>query len=293
MTTTDRWARGGLWMRNLGLVLLLFVVYQLWGTSLGQARVQDQLTRSFTETIDAGTRPGSESEPLPLTATGDAVAIIDIPKIGVRQAVVEGTSVSALRKGPGHYPSTSLPGESGNVAIAGHRTTYGAPFGRLDELDVGDTVRLVTPRGRLRYELERTEIVSPSDTAALGNTADNRLTLTTCHPRFSATERLIVVAKLAPGADDADQPVARSLPIDQERVPVGQDDGEQVGLSGRWAALLPALFWAVLVIAAGRAIWLLARRWVAWPAYLLGAPWVAVLVLQLFSTIDQVLPAGY
>ncbi len=276
-------------MRNLGVVLLLFVAYQLWGTSLGQARSQDRLTRSFTDTLGAGPQAAT-SGPLPVAPTGDAVAIVDIPKIGVHQAVVEGTGVADLRKGPGHYPSTSLPGEAGNVAIAGHRTTYGAPFGQLDDLSVGDVVRLVTRRGRFRYEVVGHKVVSPSDTRALAPTADNRITLTTCHPRFSAGQRLIVVARFAPGGDDVAEPAERSVPVEQAPSPAGV---EEVGLSGRWSALLPALFWGLLVIAAGRAAWLLARRWEPWLAYLVCVPWVVVLLLELFVNIDQVLPAGY
>jgi len=243
--------------------------------------------------LEATPQPGSDSDPLPAAATGDAIAILDIPEIGVRQAVVEGTSVGVLRKAPGHYSTTSLPGERGNVAIAGHRTTYGAPFGRLDELDPGNVIRLVTPRGRLRYEVLGRSVVSPSDTRALAPTADDRLTLTTCHPRFSATERLIVVAKLAPAGDEVAAPVKRSLPVGETSVAAGEDGDAEVGLSGRWSALLPTVLWAALVVAAGRATWLLARRWVPWVSYLVCAPWVGVLMLQLFSNVDQVLPAGY
>jgi len=289
-TAGDRWARGGLWTRNLGLVLLLFVAFQLWGTSLGQARSQDRLTRSFTDRLEAGPPPGAASEPLPAAPPGDAVAIVDIPRIGVRQAVVEGTEVGDLRKGPGHYPATSLPGESGNVAIAGHRTTYGAPFGRLDELEAGDVVRLVTSRGRLRYEVLGHKVVNPSDTRALAPSAENRLTLTTCNPRFSATERLVVVARFAPGGDDIAEPAPASVSVDPMPAPSGR---QAIGLSGRWSAIVPAVFWTLLVVAAGRATALLARRWVPWLTYLVCAPWVAVLLLELFINVDQVLPAGY
>ncbi len=286
----DRRAQVGLWIRNLGIVLLLFVVYQLWGTSLGQARSQDRLTRSFTETLEAGSQPGAQPEPLPSAVTGEAVAIVSIPKIGVRQAVVEGTGVGDLRKGPGHYPATSLPGETGNVVIAGHRTTYGAPFGRLDELEAGDVVRLVTRQGRLRYEVVGHQVVSPSDTGVLMPTGDNRLTLTTCHPRFSAAERLVVTAKLAPGGDDVAEPVKRTLPVEQTPPPA---EGAEVGLSGHWSALLPVAFWALLGVAGGRATRQLARRWEPRLTYLVCAPWVGVLLLQLFTSVDRLLPAGY
>lgn len=101
-----------------------------------------------------------------------------------------------LKKGPGHYPGTALPGGSGNAAIAGHRTTYGAPFFRVDELEAGDPIFITIRGGRYRYDVSELKIVAPEDAWVLEPTEDNRLTLTTCHPRYSAAQRLIVVAQL-------------------------------------------------------------------------------------------------
>ena len=134
-----------------GLLLLLFVAYQLWGTGIYQARAQNDLEQQFDQALATGATPTTiarrrrrprdrdaprrpRSAPLTAPAEGDAIARIGIPKIGVDQYVVEGVNVDDLRKGPGHYPSTQLPGHEGNSAIAGHRTTYGAPFGDLDQL---------------------------------------------------------------------------------------------------------------------------------------------------------------
>ncbi len=120
--------------------------------------------------------------------------MIKIPKIGVDRVVVEGVEVEHLKKGPGHYPETALPGQLGNMVISGHRTTYGAPFYRLDELQVGDEIVVVDAVGSYQYKVTETKIVRPTDLGVIAPSSDARLTLTTCHPRFSARQRLIVVA---------------------------------------------------------------------------------------------------
>lgn len=128
---------------------------------------------------------------------GDPLTRIEIPAIGVDTIVVQGTSPSALRAGAGHYPNTPLPGQRGNVAIAGHRTTYGRPFNRVDELKVGDSVVLTTPVGRYTYIISRPPfIISPFDWSVISNTKDPELTLTACHPKGSARQRIIIRAKL-------------------------------------------------------------------------------------------------
>jgi sortase A len=127
---------------------------------------------------------------------GDAIARIDLPSIGVSEYVVEGTDTASLRKGPGHYPETPLPGDRGTAAIAGHRTTYGAPFRNIDELDRGDRIALDMPYGRFTYRVERTRIVAPTDVDVVGRVAYDRLVLTACHPLYSASERIVVFARL-------------------------------------------------------------------------------------------------
>lgn len=130
-------------------------------------------------------------------AEGDSLTRILIPSIGVDTIVVEGTTASALRAGAGHYPSTPLPCEVGNVGIAGHRTTYGKPFHNLDLLDPGDRITLETPIGSCTYEVERSFITVPTDVGVVADTpGEARLTLTTCHPKGSARQRLIVTATM-------------------------------------------------------------------------------------------------
>jgi sortase A len=132
---------------------------------------------------------------------GDALTRIKIPSIGVDTVVVEGTSASALRAGAGHYPTTPLPCEAGNVGIAGHRTTYGKPFNELDRLKPGDVVILETPIGSCTYEVSAApRVILPSDLSVVANdSSKSTLTMTTCHPKGSASRRLVVQATLTKG----------------------------------------------------------------------------------------------
>jgi sortase A len=128
---------------------------------------------------------------------GDAIAKIEIPAIGVSEYVVEGTDTASLRKGPGHYPETPLPGDRGTAAIAGHRTTYGAPFRRIDKMKPGQVVRIDMPDARFVYRVERTAIVDDQDLSVLDAVGHQRLVLSACHPLYSAAQRVIVFARLA------------------------------------------------------------------------------------------------
>ena len=130
------------------------------------------------------------------TQAGDPVARVRIPEIGVSKVVVEGTDGGSLRKGPGHYPETPLPGIRGTVAIAGHRTTYGAPFRDLDKLAQRDEVVVEMPYGRFVYSVERAQIVDPSAVWVTRRVGHNRLVLTACHPKYSAAERIVIFARL-------------------------------------------------------------------------------------------------
>jgi sortase A len=125
---------------------------------------------------------------------GDSIARLAIPAIDVTEYVVEGTDVGSLRKGPGHYPDTPLPGEAGTTAIAGHRTTYGAPFRHVDDLDRGDRIIVDMPDGRFVYRVQGTKIVDDQDLSVLEPAGYRRLMLSACHPLYSAAQRIIVFA---------------------------------------------------------------------------------------------------
>jgi sortase A len=127
---------------------------------------------------------------------GDPVGRLRADAVGIDEIVVQGTGAADLRKGPGHYPGTPLPGARGTVAIAGHRTTYGAPFRRVDDLDRGDRIELELPYGNFAYRVERTRIVAPTATWVTRRVAYDRLVLTACHPLYSAAKRIVVFARL-------------------------------------------------------------------------------------------------
>jgi sortase A len=128
---------------------------------------------------------------------GEAIGRIRIPSIGVDKVVVQGTDEAALMNGPGHYPATPLPGAHGTVGVAGHRTTYGAPFRHLDGVHAGDRITVTMPYGTFAYRVERTRIV-PSDALWITHRVGyDRLVLSACHPLYSATHRIVVFARLA------------------------------------------------------------------------------------------------
>jgi sortase A len=133
--------------------------------------------------------------------TGHAIGTISIGRIGAHYAVVQGTDTDSLRKGPGHYPDTSFPGEGGTVAIAGHRTTYGAPFNQVDKLRRGDDIVLDMPYGKFTYAVDRTKIVDPTDLGVTKRVPGReQLVLSACHPLYSAAQRIIVFARLRTAA---------------------------------------------------------------------------------------------
>jgi len=121
---------------------------------------------------------------------------IRIDRIGVDAVVVQGTAADDLRKGPGHYPETTFPGLSGTVAIAGHRTTYGAPFREIDQLRGGDEIVVEMPYGRFVYAVEKQQIVKPDAVWVTRDVGYDRLVLSACHPLYSAAERIVVFARL-------------------------------------------------------------------------------------------------
>jgi sortase A len=134
-----------------------------------------------------------QKEPLP----GDALGKLRMPSIGVSEYVIEGTDAGNLRKGPGHYPDTPLPGQRGTSAIAGHRTTYGAPFRKLDKLKKGDPIMVELPYGTFVYRVDRTQIVDDSALWVTKKVDHDQLVLTACHPLYSAEQRIVAFARLA------------------------------------------------------------------------------------------------
>ena len=184
------------WVRRTlsGLSVLLLLggvalVGYPFATNLWQDQVQDRLSRQLASPqLEQAYRERR-------VATGDSLTRVKIPRLGVDVVVVEGTTPSALRAGAGHYADTALPCDIGNFGVAGHRTTFGKPFVNLDQLKSGDTIRVETPIGGCEYQVSKSPwVVAPDEMSVLDATPDKALTLTTCHPKGSAKERLIVRA---------------------------------------------------------------------------------------------------
>ena len=348
MTLTRALGAAGRALITWGLVLLAFTAYQLWGTGLQEARAQDQLEDELGELLDAAalglappttttTAAPSTSAPAGPTTTaapevpqldlaliealyrdgGEAVARIEIPRIGVDKVVVEGVQVTDLRKGPGHYRATPLPGQEGNAGIAGHRTTYGAPFHDIDALQPGDEITVTTVQGVHTYVVASPEeayaerldsadgfsgghtIVRPDDTWVLDDFGDNRLTLTACHPKFSARQRIIVTAMLQdPPAFTPEREQIGELVLQAEELPEGLDRERFVdevsldeGLDGQSSARWPAIGWGLLAAAIWIAGRIAARRWKRWPSYAIVALPAAAALWLCFEQVDRLLPA--
>ena len=181
-------------LSGMSVVLAVMGVGMLaypFATNLYQGRLQTQLAIQIEQPQLKQAYQSGE------IAIGDPLTRIKIPAIDVNTIVVEGTGASALRAGAGHYPNTPLPGEEGNVAIAGHRTTYGKPFADLDRLKPGDEIVLETPVGTHTYKISREPfVVANTEWSVISQTPGHTLTLTTCHPKGSAKQRLVVKAEM-------------------------------------------------------------------------------------------------
>ncbi len=296
-----------------GVLILLFVAYQLWGTGIREAQAQNDLESEFSQLLDStadqgddpatSTLPGTDgttattstttAPPPPTPAEGEALARLRIPAIGVDKIVVSGVQVSDLKRGPGHYPDTPLPGQPGNAAIAGHRTTYGAPFNRIDELAAGDEILIDTVQGAFRYEVRETLIVAPDQVEVLDDFGDDRLTLTACHPKYSARQRIVVVAALTGDA-------AGTAPTTTPPTTTATDAGEpastdtiDAGLSGERASAWPAVLLGIACALIWIAAWLLGKLWRKWPAYAVGLPVFLVVLFFFFENFSRLLPANF
>ena len=191
-----RGARRGISVLSVAMVLTAvgLLAYPLF-TNLYQDRLQGRLARQLASGELADRYKADNLQ------VGDALTKISMEKLGVETTVVEGTTDSALRAGAGHYPQTPLPCEDGNVSIAGHRTTYGKPFADIDRLQAGDRITLQTPVGSCTYQVAGAPLIThPQDWGVVANTPGQKtLTLTTCHPKGSARQRLVVKATLVEG----------------------------------------------------------------------------------------------
>ncbi len=314
-------------MMTAGVVLLLFVVYQLWGTGLQTAQEQDRIEGEFAALQESGptteapdttappdstavTTPPSTLSPtevaaLPPLAPGDPIGRIRIPTIGVDWMVIEGVPLRLLKNGPGHFPGTALPGQSGNAAIAGHRTTYGAPFNRIDELVAGDTIEVTTLQGTFTYAVidqpaadgeapTPQAIVRPWETELIEPVeGDAIITLVACHPEYSARQRIIVQARLA----GTPAPTTEGVSVaDPEAENAMLDDDLSGGDATAWPA---AIGFGIAAAGVWLGAWLVARRWGTWRS---PATWLTygvalvpfgILLFFCFENVNRLLPAAY
>ncbi len=324
-----------------GILILAFVVYELWGTGWFTAREQAHLKAQFRQEILARlhtptttarsttTAPASASTTPPTTAAaqpvdsrqiaallshvkeGDPIGIIHMPWSDY--AVVEGTSRDDLKKGPGHYMDTPYPGQFGNAAIAGHRTTFLHPFYDLDSLKVGDTFTIDMLWGKYTYRVATAPTpVRPTDayvarTGAPTQTDPNRpdtrpstqpwLTLTTCNPRFSAAQRLIVQAQLV--IAKSPPPVRYAPPTTPSTVPgtkagsgnLAAESG--LGLQGDANSKGPAVLWGIFVAMIGALWWWVYRHWRHPAMWAAGLVAFLPVLIGFYVYLERVLPAGY
>lgn len=308
-----------------GILVFLFLGYLLWGTGLQTAQAQSKLAKQFdrevaeakahlattTTTSAPTTAPGSPDttvdDPapidLPVPRQGDIVGKIAVPSMGLLpKTVVEGTDEEQLKRGPGHYPGTALPGQMGNVAIAGHRTTYGSPFHDIDQMRNGDKITITTTYGTFVYTMIDHKIVDPGDTSVLENHGQALLTLTACHPVYSASQRYIVIAKLdgravgkLSGQDQANKQIQKQLAGDVTT------KRSLSSFDARHPAITQAVLWGLVCAAIWLAAWVVARfvlgrrhRWyVAWLPYVLGLPLFAVTLYVFFEHFVRQLPSNF
>ncbi|MCU1454024.1 MAG: peptidase family protein [Acidimicrobiales bacterium] len=316
---------------SAGVLILLFVAYEVWGTNLQEASAQRQLSRDFNAALQhapatrptttsttapkptttvpkpglqvttATTPPAPAAIDLPVPTDGAAMAEIQIPKIGVDKTVVQGVTLDQLKRGPGHYPGTPLPGQKGNAAIAGHRTTYGAPFHNIDKVAVGDDIIIITTYGTFHYKVDSSIIVSPNASEVLLDKGDARITLTACHPKYSAEKRIVVsgvlVGRPIPPFKGQDQFMRQH----QSSSGAGNTATIDGGLSGIKESKTPAFLWGALAALVWLAAWAVSRvvgrrgagRLLRWAPYLVGTPVFLVVLYVFFENFSRLLPANF
>ena len=341
---------GGRALATAGVLLMMFAAYQVWGTAAIEWQAQRTLDAEFALQLPATEPLVLKSEPVdvigvnddviasqndnaepevdsPRVSTfmpelGQAAGRIEIPSIGLVKTFVEGTDRESLRKGPGHYRGTPRPGEPGNASIAGHRTTNGAPFEDLDQLAVGDEIIVTTPDGKFVYTVDAHQesdglgypfqIVDPSAVEVLSDHGDNRLTLTACHPKFSAKQRIVVTATLQgeplmvtapnptdlafesvetqPAESNEDDALVQAEPASEPSSTIGEDaDIDELGWN--LDELDGTALWATITALVAHAGWVLGKLWRRRPAYVMATVACAPPLLVCFAHLDRLLPA--
>jgi sortase A len=258
-----------------GGLLVAFLLYLYFFTPLTASRNQQRLAQSLVGQPLAVFRLVNGPPP----REGSAVAVLEIPELGVHQIVVQGTSAADLMNGPGLMPGTALPGTVGNAVIAGRRTTFGGPFGAIGSLKKGEQIHVVDGAGTFNYRVTRVFTVAEGKQDVVLPSTHNRLTLVTANSSFYPTGRLVVQASLV-GTPYADTGVVVTIP------------SYELGLSGDAAAGGLAVLWSlitvIVLVAAAFAVWRWRRPWIV---YLFTAPVLMMCGLFACESVARALPA--
>jgi LPXTG-site transpeptidase (sortase) family protein len=266
--------RAGRGATIVGALALLLLVYEFLLSGIPYGRTQAALLSTFKQQVPT-TLLGAPTAPV---VEGTPVALLTIPRIGATDVVVEGSTPTDLKAGPGHLRNTPLPGEFGNSVIEGRRTTYGSPFGQLGLLRKGDVINVATGQGAVVYKVTTVGYVKEGQTDPITSTADSRLTLLTSDPAFVATGRLAVTAALS------GKPLA--VPT-RAAVAAGATD---LGLAGDPLGLGIGLIFLNLLCAAAWMAWRVRHRLPSSVIYLFAAPVMLTLALLAFASLDTLLP---
>jgi sortase A len=260
---------------GIGVLVALFLAFEFFATQLIYERSQALLRQQLQALV--ASQEATSTDWIP--ADGQPVGVLTIPRIGLSTVMVQGSTSSMTERGPGHLRGTPMPGRFGNSVILGRRSTYGAPFERLDELRPGDTVDVATGAGDFTYLVATVAVIRPGEADVTGPSNDSRLTMITSSPRYLATGRFAVTAVLK-GAP-AEQPVGPTVAVAPTELGLDADTG---GLGG-------VLLWTELAaVALLGALWL--KRRVSWRvAWLLGTPLVVALLWAAFRAADRFFPA--
>lgn len=253
--------------------VLAFVVFAYALSGLAHARSQVGLQRKLRSELASNSAPVGGAIP-----TGAPVAMLQIPRIGITEAVVEGSQSSQLRSGPGHVLGTPLPGQPGNAVVAARRTLYGGPFRHIGSLRPGDVIHVTTGEGNATYRVSGIAKLAAADGSFAQNHGDNRLTLFTTDSTWTASGRLVVTAVLR-GSPYPSTAIASSL------------DPDGLGLTGQSDADLYVLVWLEILTGAGFLAAYLASRWSAPRVWLFAAPVLALTMWFFFENFVRLLPA--
>jgi sortase A len=274
VSSADLLAVLGRGLTIFGVLVVAYVAY----LALASQFVHDRDQRTRTATLSS-LLVGRNASIGGVIDEGTPVASLDIPRLGLHETVVEGTTAKLLEGGPGHLRSSPLPGQAGNVVVAGRRSTFGAPFADVGELRPGDEIRVVTGQNKASYVVRKVGEVDRRQADPVSATTDNRMTLVTSAPKWFASRRLAVVADLR--SPVVSTPAARPNLLRPD----------ELGLEGDTTNTLALLVWAQLLLVASCASAWLYRRWSRWPTYLVVTPVIALLVLLVFDSFTPLLPS--